>query len=198
MLNVRTRLFRGKQEPTPVKGAVIERVYVANMRNDFNFENAVRNMLEREGESDAATEWAGPKERAWGGHIDHTPFVAHAPADDGLMRLYGHFLPGTRPDGSRAYFDVPGFTGYYVNGQRVADQDAIERYKRPRQAPQDATEEARLKQHPVNARLDGTCFAKIAGKWYLVRPATDKDIERLAAAALEFSAKVDAQIVQAA
>lgn len=188
---------KGVQEPTQIKGASIERVYVAGCRNDFNFANSVRNHLERNGEAEAAAAWEGPKERAWGEHVPHTPFVAHAPADDGLCRLYGHFLPGTRRDGSRSYFNVPGFTGYYVNGVKAPNDKALEAYKRPRQAPKDATEAARLEQHPVNARLDGTCFAKIAGQWYLVKAATPAQIEKLAAAAMDYAAKVEAEVAAA-
>lgn len=175
---------KGKQQPTPFKGKAVTRVYVAAMRNDFNFENAVRNMLERQGED--ASEWEGPKERTWGKHIDNTPFVVHTPKDDELMRLYGHFLPGTRKNGKRSYFEVKGFTGYYVNG-RKADDKEVEKYKRPRKEAETAVDKARLEQHPVNARLDDGAFVKIAGQWYLILPPSDEEIESVSKAVLEFS-----------
>jgi hypothetical protein len=189
---------KAKRYPSALSGHTIERVYVAAVRNDFNFGNAVRNMLERQGESEAADDWQGPGKRTWGNHINHTPFVAHTPADDGLMRLYGHFLPGTRRGGKRSYFEVPGFTGYYVDGKLAADQAAVGAYKKPVTVSEDATTAARKEQHPVNARLDGACFAKIAGQWYLVMPATPAQIEALTAAALDYSQQIEAETVAAA
>jgi hypothetical protein len=183
---------KGKQEPTAINGKSITRVYVCNMRNDFNFANAVRNMLARRGETEAADQWTGPKERTWGEHVDHTPFVVHTPQSDDVMRLYGHFLPGTWRNGQRAYFTVDGFTGFYVNG-RKADDAEIEALRKPRKQAETATDAARLAQHPVNARLDDGAFAKINGQWYLILPPTAEQIEEVAAAALAFSEKVEAE-----
>ena len=182
---------KGKQEPTAIKGHSVTRVYVAAVRNDFNFENSVRNMLARQGHDNAADEWQGPQERTWGEHVDHTPFVVHTPKSDGVMRLYGHFLPGTRRDGSRSYFTVDGFTGYYLDGQK-ADDAEIEALKRPRKPAETETDAARLAQHPVNARLDDGAFVKIAGQWYLVLPPSAEQIESVAAAALAFANQVEA------
>ena len=178
-------------EGAKYKERQVTKLYILTARNDFNFETSVRNELKRRGELQAAKDWDGPQERTWGDHIPHTPFVVYQ-AEGEPTRLYGNFLPATKPLTSKhAYHTIPGETGYYVEGEKVDDAE-MKALEYARKAPETATDEARQKVHPVNTRLDDVLWFKIGGQWYRMKPPTMKEVEKLAIATKEYAEKVAA------
>jgi len=182
-------------EGAQYKEKEVTKLYVATMRNDYSFHNSVINELKRKNEMEEAADWE-PEDRTWGEHVPHTPFVVHQ-VEGEPNRLYGHFLPAINlHTGSKAYHEISGETGYYVDGEKANDK-TLKALEYSRKAPTTELDKARMKVHPVNARLDDVLWFKIAGKWYRMRQPTDEDIENLTAAALEFSAKVESEVAAA-
>ena len=171
-------------EGVAYKGREVTKLYVLTARNDFSFKTSVLNELKRRNEMEEAEDWE-PEERTWGEHIDHTPFIVHQ-VEGEPNRLYGNFLPTT-------YHEIEGETGYYVDGEK-ADDAALKALEYAKKAPTTELDKARQKVHPVNTRLDDVLWCKVSGRWYRLKSATDNDIERLAKAAAEYSAKVEQEL----
>lgn len=154
------------------KNREVTKLYVATVRNDFNFENAVKNRLTKK----ECGKWT-PQERTWGDHIPLTPFVVHQCKDE-PKRLHGHFFPVK-------YHSIPGETGYYVDGEK-ADDKKLKSLEYSKKKPDSKLDQTRQDCHPVNARLDDILYFKV-GKWYKVLPANEEEIQSLAEAAQEYA-----------
>lgn len=159
----------------PYKAKDVRKLYVATVRNSFDYANRVKKILADKGQSQAATGWT-PQERTWGGHIKGTPFVVHEnTGDDELNRLYANFLV-------QRWWDFKGHTGYWVDGIKADDneQAVIKGLEYAKKEAVTELDKARREAHPVNSRLDNITAMLVAGTWYKIKPATEKQIEALA------------------
>jgi hypothetical protein len=166
------------------KSKDVRKLYVASVRNNYSFRNRVNTLLSPELQ-EAHANWT-PQERKWGVHVNGTPFVHHRPKQDNVHRLYGHFLP-------MRYFDMPE-TGYYVDGEKAADDAEIKALEYERKEAADELGKARSEARPVNPRLDDVLCFKVGGTWYAVEPASEVEIEGLVAKAMA----IEEQVVAAA
>ena len=162
------------------KNKEVRKLYVATVRNDFNFEQRVRKILETNGQAYAAVGWQA-QPRTWGEHVKKTPFVIHENVGDDLLeRLYANFLPVR-------WWDFAGITGYYVDGVKVPNA-TIEALRYARKEAVGELAKARYEAHPVNTRLDNVVAMFVAGRWYKIAPPTAASIEALANLAKNYAA----------
>lgn len=174
-------MVNGEQVTNPYRGKLITKRYIATCRNNFKFNNSVKNQCARMGKPKPSYQ-CGP--RTWGKHVNFTPFVIHNNETEGIRRLHLHLLPSL-------YFETS-TTGYYVNGKKVS-LDKIMPFVKTRKEPKTVLDQARRDNHPVNARLDDVIRVKVGGKYYKVSQPDTEDIEALATEALNRSKQLAMQ-----
>lgn len=180
-----SKRFRKTNNPFELK--YVTKRYVATVRNNYSFKHSVRRYCLSQGEPHPDFV---PNERTWGGHIKHTPFVRHRNHDDNILRLHLHLLP--------TKYHSTEESGYYLNGDKMDGKSVkqLEKFKTDRKKPEGVLDTARLKKHPVNARMEDVLFMKISGNWYKLKSPSVKKMEALVNAVSEFSRKLESEIRQ--